>query len=371
MPERQGPAATLTTPFRPALHSQPLAKQHPLLRFSNRGYADELEAEAADTKPLLGQFVMDGQATMIYAAPNTGKTLIMLYLVLKAIEEGLIDPDSVFYFNADDGSHGLKTKNRLMQDAGAHMLAPGRRGLKIRHLLETMIQAVAEGTARGTLIVIDTLKKFSDPMSKKDNSEFAQVCRQYVMAGGTILALGHTRKNSKSDGTPQYQGTTDIMEDFDAVYIAELVTTKDAAKQRVVRFKMEKKRADSPDAVGYAYADEPGMTYEEKLASVTPVPADELDDYRFETEKYSHVEVMHTLLRLIEAREGQGKMDLAKKAAKACGVSVRTAISVLEQHTGTTHITHLWTARTGPRGVQLYEIVPRPPKASADTSDPG
>ncbi|WP_425992358.1 AAA family ATPase [Brevundimonas sp. TWP2-3-2] len=331
-----------------------------MVRFSNRGYADELEAEAADTKRLLGCFVMDGQATMIYAAPNTGKTLIILYLLLKAIEEGLIDANNVFYFNGDDGSQGLSAKNRLMQDAGAHMLAPGRRGMKTKHLVETMIQAVTEGAARGTLIIIDTLKKCTDPMSKKDNSEFAQVCREYVMAGGTIVALGHTRKNPKANGAPQYQGTTDILEDFDAVYIAELVATKDDAKQRVVRFKMEKKRADSPDVVGYAYGDELGMSYEEKLASVTPVPPEELEDYRADAEDYSHIDVMETISRLIEAGEGEGKMALAKKAAKACGVSQRAAISVLEDHTGTTDITHLWIARTGPRGVQVYEMVPRP-----------
>lgn len=358
-PEQSGSAAAASPPFSPTSASTAMGKVHPLIRFSNRGYADELDAEAAATKPLLGQFIMDGQATMIYAAPNTGKTLILIYSLLKAIEEGLIDPNNVFFWNGDDGSLGLAGKNRLMQDAGAHMLAPGRRGMRTEHLVETMLQAATEGTARGTLIIIDTLKKVTDPMSKKDNSAFAKVCRQYVMAGGTIVALGHTRKNPKSDGTPQYQGTTDIMEDFDAVYIAEVVESK-SADQRVVRFKMEKKRADSPNMVGYAYADEPGITYEEKLASVVPVAADELDDYRSESEDYSHTAVLETIYRLIEAGDGQGKMLLARKAASACNVSQRTALSVLEEHTGTSHITHLWTARTGPRGVKVYELVPRP-----------
>lgn len=360
VPERQvSPAPTLPS-FSSELASQALAKQHPLIPFSNRGYADELEAEAADTKPLLGEFVMDGQATMIYAPPNTGKTAIILHLLLKAIEEGRIDPNKVFYANLDDGSRGLATKNRLMQDAGAHMVATGRRGLKLMHIVQAMIQAIEDGTALGTLIVIDTIKKLADPMSKKDNREFAQVCRAYVMAGGTVVALGHTRKNRKADGTLEYQGTTDIKEDFDAVYMAEVLTSKAGSTQKLVRFKMDKKRADSPDEIGYTYADQPGMTYEEKLASITPVHPDELDGYRAETEKYSHIAVMEELKRMIEAGEGQGKMALAKKAAKTCGVSQRAAISVLEDHTGTTDITHLWIARTGERGVQVYEMRPKP-----------
>ena len=80
--EPQGLTGPVTTPAQP----QPVPRAHPLIRFSLRGKADELEARAADTKPLLGPFIMDGQATMIYAAPNTGKTLIVLHLLLAAIE---------------------------------------------------------------------------------------------------------------------------------------------------------------------------------------------------------------------------------------------------------------------------------------------
>ena len=167
--------------------AQSSTAKHPLNRFSLRGSAYELEANAAHTKPLLGQFVMDGQATMIYAAPNAGKTLITLHTVLEAIAAGRIAADRVFYVNADDGSQGLAVKVRLLEDAGAHMMAPGLKGMKIRHLIEKLVQAIEDGTAKGTLVIIDTLKKFTDLMDKKRTSEFGQVCREYVSAGGTIV----------------------------------------------------------------------------------------------------------------------------------------------------------------------------------------
>lgn len=335
------------------------SRAHPLLQFSLRGHADELEAGAADTKPLLGDFVFDGQATMIYAAPNTGKTLILLHLLLAAIEQGRIDPNRVFYVNADDGSRGLAVKVRLLQDVGAHMLAPGRKALKIAHLVEMMLLAIEEGAARGTLILIDTLKKFTDPMDKKQNSAFAQVCRQYVMAGGTIIALGHTRKTPKADGTPQYQGTTDILEDFDAVYIAQLLAAKAGVSESVVRFKMEKKRADSPDAVVYAYSGESGISYEAKLASVHPVDPSELDHYRTEDEEAGGYRVAMTITELIDDGFSGGKMALAKAAAQACGVSQRSALAVLERYTGTTVGEHYWTFGTGPRGVRQFVLIPK------------
>lgn len=109
----------------PSEQTKALLPQNPLRRHSVFGRADELEAKATETTPLLGDFIMKGQATMIYAAPNTGKTLILLHLVLEAIEQGRIGADRVFYVNADDSSKGLAVKARLLQDVGAHMLVPG------------------------------------------------------------------------------------------------------------------------------------------------------------------------------------------------------------------------------------------------------
>lgn len=347
----------VAAPFSPAIAAQSLAAKHPLFRFSLRGSADQLEADAADTKPLLGRFIMDGQATMIYAAPNTGKTLIILYLALRAIVEGKIDPHLVIYVNADDSSSGLACKGRLFQDAGAHMMAPGQKGIKIRHLVEKLVQAVEDGSARGTLVIIDTLKKFTDLMDKKRTSEFGQVCREYVMAGGTIVALGHTRKSPKADGTPQYQGTTDILEDFDAVYVAELVSDRSQTDRRIVRLNMEKKRADSPNEVAYAYADEAGMSYEEKLASVEPVDPDDLADYRRPETGVDEVRVRIAIGEIIGDGFPGGKMALAEATARACSISKRKAIRIIEGSTGSTQGVHLWETRTGEHNTQIYRMI--------------
>lgn len=70
-------------PVRPP---EPKAMGNPLRRHSLRGDAAKLDAQAIDTRPLLGDFVMHGQATMIYAEPNAGKTLTVLRLIIDAIE---------------------------------------------------------------------------------------------------------------------------------------------------------------------------------------------------------------------------------------------------------------------------------------------
>jgi hypothetical protein len=337
--------------------------RNPLSRFSLLGRADEIEANAADTKPLLGRFVLQGQATMIYAEPNTGKTLVVLKLCLDAMEMGRIDPANLYYVNADDSSAGIAVKLRLLQDVGAHMLAPGYGGLRTDHLVKTLTQAIDDRSARGTCVVIDTLKKFTDLMDKKRTSEFAQVCRQYVMAGGTIVALGHTAKNPNADGTPRYQGTTDIYEDFDAVYVGQPFVRNANDGHRVVRFTRKKNRADSPEAVAYAYATDDGISYQEKLASIQVVDPDDLDDYATYSEP-SDPPVMAAIARLIQAGSVCGQMALAKAAAKECGVSHRAALQVLNQYTGNVPYEHLWNYRTGPRGVRIYYLIDQTKPAS-------
>ena len=334
-------------------------KRHALQPFSLLGQADEISAQAARATPLLGDFILTGQATMIYAEPNAGKTLILNWLCSEAIEAGRIRAADLYYVNADDSSEGLSIKVRLSQDAGSHMLAPGYNGFRTTDLSPLLTDSADAGTARGTLVAIDTLKKFTDLMDKRRASEFAQACRRYVMAGGTIVALGHTAKNPNADGTPRYQGTTDILDDFDAVYMAQPVKPKNGSAMRGIRFTRKKSRGPSPETVTYAYANDADITYEERLASVRLVHEDDGDDFTVERENVSDPIVIEAFLNLIGAGSLRGQMALAKAAAKITGVSHRTALEILGRYTGSER-SHLWNFEKGPRGVRIYRLIDRP-----------
>lgn len=370
-PTKPGPpehAATGLTPNLAAAEAsgspEPKAARNPLRKHSLLGMADEIEANAAAATPLLGKIVMRGQATMIYADPNAGKTLTAIRLVLDAIEAKRIAPEKVYYINADDSSEGLAVKLRLFQDVGVHVLAPGFNGFRTDNLVTLMLEAIENGSAHGVCIIVDTYKKFTDLMDKRRTTECNKVVRQWVMAGGTFLALGHTTKKRKDDGTPQYQGTTDVLEDFDAVYVGQVFVPKAERVHRVVKFTRLKSRADSPETVAYAYSTERGISYDMKVASVQSIDPDDLDDYAPQKEDVSEPRLLHAIVQLIgEAGWTEGKMKLAKAAAEVCGVSVRTVLDIVERHTGTVPREHLWASKTGPRGVRIYRLI--------DQSKPG
>lgn len=340
-----------------ALLEAPLAPIRSLDRFSMRDRTDELEANAVISQPLLGPGFRSGQMTILYAGANTGKTLIATALGRTAISAGLIAPTDFYYINADDSSEGVLVKGRLWQELGAHMLVPGLGGFETHHLLDLMREDIANDRARGTCLIIDTAKKFVDLMSKKESSQFGKRCREYTLAGGTVILIAHVAKNRNADGSLRYQGVTDFKEDCDAMYTAELLVAKSDGVENVVKLTREKSRGPNPNTIAYAYANDPELGYEARVASVHEIDLKDLDNYIPAKETVSDPEVMDAIVHLIREGLAEGKMKLAKAASEMTGVSHKAAISVLDQYTGETPGTHLWFATRGPRNVQIYRLL--------------
>ena len=78
---------------------RPTTTLDPFAQYSLTGQSEALKAKLQDQKPALGPIALTGQATAIYAPPNTGKTLIALSLLADSISNGHIDPAKVYYFN--------------------------------------------------------------------------------------------------------------------------------------------------------------------------------------------------------------------------------------------------------------------------------
>jgi hypothetical protein len=335
----------------------PLRASNPLASRSLRGSAAEFEKRAADTKPLLGGICMAGQSTVLYAPPNAGKTLITLRLTIDAVTEGRLLADNTYYVNADDSSRGLAEKLRMMDDLGAHTLVPGFKGFVAPDLIGLLRRAADLDAAQGSLVIIDTLKKFTDLMDKKHSKEFADACRQYVMRGGTIVGLAHTTKSPNADGSLRFGGTTDILEDFDAAYVMTPLKAQADMGEKVVQFDLKKRRGDNPETLGFAYAAETGISYDERLSSVRRVDLTQLDAFRRVSQRVDDEIVIEAIRKRILAGGGEGKMALARAAGKACGATERAAIAVLERYTGTERGEHLWMFVTGERGVRRYGLL--------------
>lgn len=336
---------------------------NPLDRFSLKGKSEELAKQAVEQKPLLGEVALLGQATVFYAAPNTGKTLITLKLLIDAIKHGRIDPSNVYYINVDDTLHGLQVKLEIAEEYGFHMLSEGHQEFDAKEFLGVLTELVIGGRARGIVIILDTLKKFTDLMDKRASSTFTKTIRRFVLQGGTVIALAHTNKNPGSDGELKYAGTTDIVDDFDCAYTLA-AADPDHSIDRVVTFKNFKRRGNVVRGVAYRYSIEEALNYPERLLTVVPVDAMELLDIKKAEEVKADSEVIDAVSACIN--DGiNTKMKLAECAAERSGASKRVSLKIIEKYTGDDPMKHRWTFTRGGHGAKVFSFIEpasRPPE---------
>lgn len=332
-------------------------KSNALLRYSLAGEGNALQEAAQKQLPLLANVTLFGQTTVWYGQPGTGKTLLALSLILKAITDGRIEGSQVFYVNADDSASGMAAKATILDDVGAHTLSPGHKGFSLSALLAAMNEMAEDGTAKGAFIVIDTLKKVADLMSKKECAEFGKVARMFSMKGGTLLGLAHTNKNRSTAGRLIYAGTSDILEDFDCAYMLEDRSPEGKKENRYVGFHALKRRGDNDEQACFSFSKEEQLSYVHLISSV-----EENDpEWGSPTEVRSHAE--EVLIDNIKPAITHGtptKMQIAASVSKATKASRRAVLDVLEKHTGPDPAEHFWDFERKARGAHVYFLHPEP-----------
>lgn len=333
-----------------------------LTAYSLTGRLKQLKREAREQVRLLDGLALIGQATVFFAAPNTGKTLLVLWLLIEAIKERRIDPALVFYLNCDDSLSGLIQKVELAEKYGFHMVAEGYQGFEARKFVALLHELIASDQARGVVIVLDTLKKFTDLMDKRTSAGFMTVIRKFVLKGGTVVLLAHTNKNPGPDGKPVFAGTTDVLDDVDCGYIMWATDDPDTGK-RVVQFENRKTRGDVRQQAAFAYLTAESLSYLERLASVRAVDEPEVVTLQVAASNRADDELVAVTKTCI--REGiVMRMALLAAIALRSKCGRRRAQEVLDKYTGDDPLQHHWTYDVQARGAKVYRLLGPPPVAT-------
>lgn len=327
-----------------------------LTQFSLNGSSTEMESRMLEDKFVLGKMAILGQATAFYAKPNAGKTLMTLWLLIDAIERDEISGKNVFYINADDNHKGLVHKLKLAEKHGFNMLAPSYNGFESNIFLPMLNAIIKQGTASGTVIILDTLKKFTDVMDKKIGTEFGKVIRAFVSNGGTVIMLAHTNKHRDSDNKVIFSGTSDIVDDIDCAYTLDI--TNEDAFNKTVTFENFKSRGDVITKVSYSYGITEGQNYYDLLDSV-----EEVDKERAaKIQAQSVVDIKLTKNELIIdavlelLTEGvNSKTELAERTRQSTGESLKKVLAVLKEHEGNDFLKgHRWRVSKVDKNKHVY-----------------
>ena len=322
-------------------------------RFSLRGKSDEIRQQIVDEKPLLDRLAIMGQLSTWYGPTNAGKTLIFMALLTKAISEGRIAGGACYYINADDSGSGLLTKNDLMNDLGCHIIAPGYASFEVSMFDDLLTKMAENGQAKGTFVILDTGKKFVDPLNKKDAARFATNCRKFSLKGGTVLMLAHTNKYPGANGKQQYAGAADLVQDFDAVYTIDVLNN--GLEEKVIEFTNGKARGDSALSAAYAFNNQPSLSYPERLASVREVDPEQLHLLQKVEAQANDAEVIEAIKAAI-ITGSMSKMELAVHVASQVTIGRNKVVNILEGYQGDNAAEHLWYFETGANGRKTYHL---------------
>ncbi len=308
----------------------------PLRNRSIVGSLAEMKAQMLADVFVLDGIALLGQLTTIYAKPNAGKTLTTIFMLKESIKAGRIKGENVFYINADDSGNGLVAKGFIAEQYGFDMLAPSYNGFKSDDLVKDLKQSIVDDTARGQIVILDTLKKFTDLMHKTKGSEFMKVAREFTLKGGTMIMLAHANKNRGMDGKIVAGGTSDIGDDCDCVYLLDEVSR--TATTKTVLFENAKKRGNNTQEMSFSYALS-GENYGELLESVKLLDFETIERTKKELVINARLEKDKHAIEAITDGIKQGnhkRTDLVKFAMDKnnYGVPRQKVWDVLDRYTG-------------------------------------
>ena len=237
----------------------------------NKDLIDERKTQSHASEFVIEGIALRGEITVLYASPNTGKTLITLSLL--AQNKLTNDADiEIFHVNLDDSFDGLTTKAEIGLAGGYRVLNPNNFTDPLSTLSEIFTALIESDGARDTVFVLDTVKKFTDPMDKKASSAFMRGCRSYTQAGGTTILLAHNNKQTPNNPTPTPGGTSDLQDDADCVYVMSTAKKQPSEQgtQYFVKFENRKSRGPNVSEACFSFIKDADANYTNMFWSVAP-----------------------------------------------------------------------------------------------------
>jgi len=321
---------------------------------------DEMKKNLDKEFYVMGNLALDGHITLFYAKTNTGKTLIFMKLLIDSISGGQIRAEDVIYINADDSYRGLCTKTEIAKEYGFEMISPAESGINPDDIITLLEELSQTDEAKGKIIILDTLKKFTDLMNKGAQKYLYNILRKLAAKNATVIIAGHANKHLDAEGNLVYEGTSDTMNDIDSAYSMYLMTEPEG--DVVVQFRREKSRGDNVARVSYGYTRDEGMSYIDIVNTVHKLDDEQAEkmtiigNQRCLMEKYEP-EILFITNLLNNGSLNQSQILTKLKALEGEGIAsevsvrnIKTALSVL--------VNIKWTvARDKHNNANIYTLI--------------
>lgn len=262
------------------------------------------------------------------APANGGKTTIAKQAAADLAEVGF----RVMFFQEDASAGDLPALFEHAQCNGYSMLNSTLSGTDPEEQVDVLQGLAKSGSDLSNFVLIfDTLKKYSDLMSKRGSREFFKTMRALSQRGATVVLLGHTNKHKGLDGKLVFEGVGDVRNDVDELIYIE-ASEKDPAG--CVTFTM------TPDKVRCKAKP---LTFRLDTQSMQLEQVDQVVDVRALNEATQRRRADGDVIDLVLAAlkpHGKTRTKLVEEVhdgARSLGRSRRDVERVIDEYCGTSH----------------------------------
>lgn len=173
---------------------------------------EEIVKNIEDATFACWNLIPQGHMNVICSQANGGKTTIFVHIAGVMSQAGY----RVMYINADASASDIKEYKHHAMEYDYSLINPDLTNGTPDQVVEELRKiSIAEGDFSKLVIILDTLKKFTDLMNKTKLKQFNSILRTLTAKGITVICLAHTNKHNDKDGKPIYEGTGDLRSDFD------------------------------------------------------------------------------------------------------------------------------------------------------------
>ena len=252
------------------------------------------------------------------APPNGGKTSLAMFAASELAQD-----NKVLYFQEDAGSGDIPQLWRHARDSGYQLLSSAMTGSTEDQIAGLRRMVKLGVRLDGVVMFFDTLKKYTDLMSKGGSRAFFKLMRSLTLLGATVILLGHTNKHKGVDGKLMFEGVGDVRSDVDELIYLD-AAPKDPLGMVTVTMR--------PDKVRSAVKE---RTFELDTRARTVRALDRVVNVAAILERERQLEEDRLLIDAISAALAKGGMkhtELRDAVVKATGEGKTAVTRVIERY---------------------------------------
>lgn len=296
---------------------------------------------------LYENLLLRGHLVAIPAPPNAGKTTILFHIAEQLARKGL----RVIYVNADISGGDAKQFWHRAEETGIELLLPDLANKPMSDLLEVLRKLSRGEESLGEVVLfIDTLKKITDVINKRESKEVYRILRALTSKNATVVLLSHTNKHPGADGKRVYEGTGDLRADVDELIYLEPVKNPDGS---ILVSTIPDKVRGSFDSITFRITKEREVTQEGVYVDTHQLSKDALQ-----------LEKDQDLIDAIEGILGSGSKNqsqILEHCKNTTGYGAPTARKVLQRYSESGGVGRMrWNTKRGDQNAIFYSLLGQP-----------